>query len=103
MVRLMFKTTGTRYGHYLYTSVTNQMLSRHVVKSKPLRSNIDRCMKFWYHMFDTQIGTLSVYRRFENSTALDVLWTKSGSCISLRLTRSADHYVTRLLGSRQPR
>ena len=42
-------------------------------------SNKDRCLKFWYHMNGSGIGSLSIFRSSKSSPLADLLWQKSGS------------------------
>ncbi|XP_052068047.1 uncharacterized protein LOC127707509 [Mytilus californianus] len=45
--------------------------------SKPIVRKQSQCLRFWYHMYGDQIGTLNVYQKLKKS--MDNIWTITGN------------------------
>ncbi|XP_015227028.1 PREDICTED: MAM and LDL-receptor class A domain-containing protein 1-like [Cyprinodon variegatus] len=79
-------TTNSSYGHYIYvdSSVGEWGDMSYLVSGVVLPSSKDHCIKFWYHMYGSHVGTLSIYISDRKSLAegngLEYLkWTKTGN------------------------
>ncbi len=51
----------------------------YLLESEVYAADKDRCLKFWYHMYGSGIGSLTVYRQFSGGPSIDLLWQKTGS------------------------
>ncbi|KAI8780792.1 MAM and LDL-receptor class A domain-containing protein 2, partial [Biomphalaria glabrata] len=58
-------TYGTKYGHYMYIETSNPRVPGDVARMlTPVYPATDgRCLKYWYHMYGSSMGTLAVYLR----------------------------------------
>lgn len=75
-------TVGSPYGTYLYIEASKPRLpgDKAWLQSQYFRKiNGSRCLRFWYNMHGTGIGSLNVYRMNRRSNPqLTQIWTKSG-------------------------
>ncbi|XP_022097819.1 MAM and LDL-receptor class A domain-containing protein 1-like [Acanthaster planci] len=77
--QLVDKTTGTSNGYVMYLNPSlGQNLDRAIMYSGYYQpSLIGECLKFWYHMHGSAVGTLRVYT-YVNGVLGPVLFEKSG-------------------------
>uniref|UniRef100_A0A2C9KBP7 MAM domain-containing protein n=1 Tax=Biomphalaria glabrata TaxID=6526 RepID=A0A2C9KBP7_BIOGL len=69
---------GTRYGHYMYTEANNASPGQSARLIAPQNKiTTDMCLEFWYHMYGSGQGTLSVKTTVQSQSK--TLWTKSGN------------------------
>ncbi|XP_070566390.1 MAM and LDL-receptor class A domain-containing protein 1-like [Ptychodera flava] len=69
-------TTGS--GYYMYIEADSQLQGNKAqLISTPVIANQDACFHFWYHMYGSHMGTLTVYTA-SGSVLGSPLWTRSG-------------------------
>eukprot|EP00794_Sanderia_malayensis_P017044 gene17044-18759_t len=75
-------TTGTTKGSYVYIETSSPRTSGQIAwlvsEAFTPTSSSGRCIKFWYHMKGSTIGTLNVVLRTQNGTRYPV-WSLSGT------------------------
>ncbi|XP_078488821.1 integrin alpha-2 [Ciona intestinalis] len=66
-------------GSYLYieASDTSRGWESAMVSTPPLTATAGSCLRFWYHMYGSSIGSLNVYAH-DNVTGLVMVWNKDG-------------------------
>ena len=72
-------------GYYMFIETSNPRTSGDVavLESTWLSNEAESCMiRFWYHMYGSNIGSLAVYSLDELGTKRDI-WTKSGEQVCL--------------------
>ncbi|KAK0044487.1 MAM and LDL-receptor class A domain-containing protein 2-like isoform X3, partial [Biomphalaria pfeifferi] len=76
---LVDHTYGTPYGHYLYIQGSQfKTLNRAGVISKTLGPVQSSCLRFYYHMFGDNMGTLSV-KCFTEEGDVTLIWSREGN------------------------
>ncbi|KAH9494976.1 hypothetical protein Btru_018310, partial [Bulinus truncatus] len=58
-------TYGTKFGHYMHIETSSPRVAGDVARIlTPVYPATDgRCLKYWYHMYGSSVGTLTVYLR----------------------------------------
>ncbi|GAB1608584.1 hypothetical protein Ahia01_001142600 [Argonauta hians] len=69
-------TFGTWQGHFMYIDTRyHRNGDNAILVSESFKSTSGKCVNFWYHTYNKQVGTLNVYLRLDDSRQL--LWTRS--------------------------
>ncbi|XP_077865040.1 MAM and LDL-receptor class A domain-containing protein 2-like [Saccoglossus kowalevskii] len=73
-------TTGTESGHFVYIN-TSSAMQNHTAELTTVEftSNIDRCLRFWYHMYGEDIGSLHVFQIDIGNPFIRPIWSRSGN------------------------
>ncbi|XP_067654295.1 MAM and LDL-receptor class A domain-containing protein 1-like isoform X2 [Haliotis asinina] len=72
-------TYGTRSGHYLYTEASaRKQGDKARILSPTYHDNQEMCVKFYYYMYGSSMGTLNVYVKDGNNTGRP-LFSRSGN------------------------
>lgn len=68
-------------GYFLYidTSPPRVKGDKYLLETSYYKSDKDKCLKFWYHMYGDGIGSLNIYRKMNNSLLPESLWRKTGN------------------------
>ncbi|XP_067126410.1 MAM and LDL-receptor class A domain-containing protein 1-like isoform X1 [Centruroides vittatus] len=70
-------TYGTELGSYFYINTTEQMKSNMVAKLETsVYSPEKNCLRFWYHLMGSNVGTLMVLIKYSNT--IKPLWNEKG-------------------------
>ncbi|KAH9494980.1 hypothetical protein Btru_018316 [Bulinus truncatus] len=71
-------TYGTLQGHYVYVEASTRSLNQRTSLLSPniTLNNPNNCLKFWYNMYGSTMGSLRVYRLLR--TVRQQLWSRSG-------------------------
>ncbi|XP_070566222.1 MAM and LDL-receptor class A domain-containing protein 1-like [Ptychodera flava] len=73
-------TTGTDTGYFAYINTSSALQNQYAVLTTPsFSSDGERCLKFWYHMFGDNIGSLFVYQRDMGDVLAVPIWSKVGN------------------------
>ncbi|EDO47787.1 predicted protein [Nematostella vectensis] len=77
-------TLGTKLGHYMYIEVSYPIQTGQKARfmSEDFPPISQRCVNFWFHMYGTTVGTLTLYLKTGrgNSSAVETpIWSLSGN------------------------
>ena len=78
-LQLFIKIFNEYTGHYMYIEASSpRKLGDNARLSSPIysKSTVPSCLKFWYHMYGSTMGTLNVYAVL--SGRYQRIWTQSG-------------------------
>ncbi|CAC5355496.1 MAM and LDL-receptor class A domain-containing protein 1,MAM and LDL-receptor class A domain-containing protein 2 [Mytilus coruscus] len=71
-------TTNSDYGFYMYIEANGKSKNdKAQLISKPIVRKQSQCLRFWYHMYGDQIGSLNVYQKLKKW--MDNIWTITGN------------------------
>ncbi|XP_077978860.1 MAM and LDL-receptor class A domain-containing protein 1-like [Glandiceps talaboti] len=73
-------TTGTQTGYFAYIDTSSSRSPgdmAHLITAD-VTSDSEKCLRFWYHMHGSNIGTLNVYQRDIAEIFVSPVWTRSG-------------------------
>ncbi|CAF3694948.1 unnamed protein product, partial [Didymodactylos carnosus] len=92
-------TTGTTAGYYVFieASYPQNLGDKAWLVSEVLESPKGACLEFWYHMYGSTTGNLSVYHRINNQKPTS-LWSLEGDqgdkwqYVQVDIPTTTDHY-----------
>lgn len=64
---------------YIDTSPPRVQGDKFMFESAVIKSDRDRCLKFWYHMYGDGIGSLNIYRKLNSSFLTESVWKRAGN------------------------
>ena len=72
-------TLQSASGFYLYTEATGKKYKDTARILSPVeKPTTGSCLQFWYHMYGSGMGTLSIYTKSQNGLSRGI-WTESGN------------------------
>ena len=67
-------------GFYMYTEATGRKFGDKARLLGPVeKATTGQCLQFWYHMYGSNMGTLSVHLKINNVLQKTAIWSESGN------------------------